>query len=388
MTPLFAMSAIGKILQWETWTEDDVVVFRHGYLDGIRIESRTRVESTNVGRKNQRLPKEQALFESQAAWNKKLNRQGYFLTVEEAQHNQVYYPMLAHNIWKDVRREGQVYRVRRAVTYPCWAQPKLNGVRCVAFREQDRVILRSRKGLEWVVTPHINRALLALDVGDIVDGELYVPGVPLQDLCSWVKRAQPASEKVQFHIFDLPFSPHWKVNEGAPWHDRLHALCHMDLQKPLICVPSTLVWNEEEVKAIFTDIVKAGGEGVILRQDDGIYHWADRSTALLKYKTFQDSEYRVLSMEPREVISDDGTSITICDTCTCRAPRGTFKVVPRGSLQQKQEYWEDREFFMNYRLVVRYLEKSTDGIPVGNPVGLFFRLEEDDPQDEEEDADE
>jgi hypothetical protein len=49
----------------------------------------------------------------------------------------------------------------------------------------------------------------------------------------------------------------------------------------------------------------------------------------------------------------------------------------RGTIEQQVTYWNDRDFYIGRRLTVRYFERSDDGIPQGNPVGLLFRVEED-----------
>jgi hypothetical protein len=46
----------------------------------------------------------------------------------------------------------------------------------------------------------------------------------------------------------------------------------------------------------------------------------------------------------------------------------------------RREYWTNRGSYIGQKLVVRFLERSIDGIPQGNPVGIAVRLPEDTPE--------
>ncbi|MEJ2027139.1 MAG: aconitase family protein, partial [Limibacillus sp.] len=88
-----------------------------------------KVEGKNIGRSNETTPQEQAEKEARAAWQKKLDRK-YSLTPEEARET-VFLPMLAHN-WRKQKRYPE---------FPLDVQPKLDGVRCIAHRDNGKVKL-------------------------------------------------------------------------------------------------------------------------------------------------------------------------------------------------------------------------------------------------------
>jgi hypothetical protein len=143
-------------------------------------------------------------------------------------------------------------------------------------------------------------------------------------------------------------------------------------------VTQKIVSSEDELKEFEKQAILAGYEGVILRFHGEPYGFNQRPKSMMKIKNFQDSEFEVLSMRSR-VHSVNDIDTTICDICICRNNLNdkTFEVVPRGSIEQKAAYWHDREKFIGRRLIVRFLERSDDGIPQGNTVGLAFRLDED-----------
>jgi len=384
---LYSKNAKEKTIQWTVHTESDVVVMSHGVLGGKMNVTRTRSKPTNVGRSNQRLGPEQALFEAQAAWTKKKD-EGYFETIDEAQNVTVYLPMLAHPIVKKTRKKGVIVETRREFSYPCHVQRKLNGLRCLARTKS----LLSRQGTVWNI-PHIAKHVEMFLSGDneMLDGEVYIHGVPLQQLNSLIKDNRPESAALTYPVYDFPIIC---GDECLPWRDRWEMLIRRYSEYELKCrdykvtpviklVETFLVHSEAEIKVLEAQAIAEGYEGLILRSLVGLYRWNTRCDNLLKWKQFTDDEFKVIDMLSRTMIKD-GREFEICDKCVCQnnTTDATFKVVPVGSNEQKEEYWKNRDAYIGRRLVVRFLERSMDGIPQGNPVGVAFRSEDDMPNEE------
>ena len=115
---------------------------------------------------NATTPVSQAVFNAESKRNNKLDS-GYDYTVEgsKAKFNDQLKPMLAQSYDKH----------KKKLVYPCYTQPKLDGIRCLARRRGDVVTLYSRKGKVLELVPHINEALLSLlEDGQCADGELYL----------------------------------------------------------------------------------------------------------------------------------------------------------------------------------------------------------------------
>jgi DNA ligase-1 len=62
-------------------------------------------------------------------------------------------------------------------------------------------------------------------------------------------------------------------------------------------VPQFRIVDRKSLKRRLEEIVKAGGEGLMLHRADAPYH-GGRSDDLLKLKPFQDAEARVIGHEP------------------------------------------------------------------------------------------
>ncbi len=381
---LYAMRLDGKIKQWCVHTENDVVVMTHGSMGGKQTESRTRSLATNRGRSNERLGPEQAVFESQAAWQKKKD-EGYFESVDAARTTRVFKPMLAHSAYVTRTKGGVKSKELRPLKFPMHAQRKLNGLRCLATNKK----LVSREGIEWNL-PHIQvEVAKILKDGEYLDGEVYIHGVPLQTLNSLIKDYRaPESLALQFHVYDFP-------QDNAVWVDRYDRLRtkleqYRDVRANFVSstiqmVDTVLVDNMGDIAALENVAVELEGyEGLILRQWEKPYVWAGRCDSLLKWKRFTDMEFLIIDVLGRELIKGK-ESTWICDKFVCQNNMNdhTFEVVPKGTEATRAEYFKNKDQYIGQRLMVRFLERSVDGIPQGNPVGSF-RLPEDTPGEETE----
>ena len=121
------------------------------------------------------------------------------------------------------------------ITYPCFIQPKLNGVRGIHL---PRGKFQSRYGEIWNDSV-VEHALSALTrVGLFLDGEFYCHGMSLQNINSRIAvvRGEPHAErdKIKFCIFD--------VIVDAPFYKRnlvLHKLRERFKDHPAISVVKT-----------------------------------------------------------------------------------------------------------------------------------------------------
>lgn len=397
LPPLYIRDKTGDIVQWRVFAEGDLVITEHGKLKGKKAENKTRCKPTNEGRANARNAEQQARFEAQSAWDKKV-KEGYNTDLDTARSALVLLPMLAHPFRQE--KNGKIKE--RKLTFPAFAQRKYNGLRCLAFvNYENMVTLMSRQGTVWDSPGlnHIRAAILRLGKpGDIFDGELYVHGVPLQTLNSWIKREQAETARLKYVLYDMPSA---QGQKDGVWEDRwaeLNRRINADIQgvreqfglvapdpfracsHPLQLAETRLVRDLAEIESFqHTATMDEGYEGLIIRLGGRRYEFNDRSDGLLKFKTFQDAEFVVVDVLSREY---QGETI-IVDKFVCRNDRSdaTFEVVPRGTIEQRKSWWSTRDTLIGQPLVVRFLERSIAGIPQGNPVGIAFRIPEDMPDE-------
>lgn len=293
------------------------------------------------------------MFEAQAMWQHRVERK-YSTDLSGAVRQSIRLPMLANKY------------VQGRVDFPAWVQPKFNGVRCVARLLGDRVELISRAGKPYKVA-HIEDALAQIDrpSGTVLDGEIYLHGAPLQEITSLVKRTQEGSVKLTYNVYDMP-------SVEAPWVERRIALDELayDLTECTDVIKITnskLARTHDDLVSLHNKYVKQGYEGAMVRLSKGMYEWGYRSSALLKFKVFQDDEFAVVGFEEGRGRME-GAVIWICETETGQQ----FNCSMRCTMEERRKYFKNGDKYIGRLLTVRYFELTNDGIPQF-PVGIAFR---------------
>jgi len=356
---LYKLTKTGAIQTWDVSTEGAAIISVTGQLGGARTESRKIVKAKNVGRSNETTPGAQADFEAAAMWTKKKDS-GYFESEEEARTTLVFLPMLAADF--NNRKDK--------VRYPVYVQPKFDGVRCLAYWEGGEVKLLSRGGKPYYV-PHIAAQVASmLQPGRVLDGEIYIHGRTFQEITKLVKKYRPGeTEELDFWVYDT-----FEVKEPqVTWDARWEALLRLrvDGLKNIHICPTLIAGSAEEVMVHRLEYVERGFEGAIVREGHAGYEIGRRSNHLLKVKTFMDAEYKIIG-HTEGVGAYAGCVIWICVT-----EKGQeFRVVPKGTLEEKAEWFKSAEKSYGKMLKVKFFELTDDGIP-RFPVGLGIRLEQD-----------
>ena len=358
---LYGKSRVGKIKEWEiravqSKMDDKIrILTKHGYIDGKKqLDEIIIEEGKNIGRANETTPFEQACNEAQAKWNGKKDS-GYAESIDTIP--QKILPMLA----KDYNKYSH------KIIFPCYIQPKLDGVRCLAKKQNNEIIFTSRKGKHFKTIPHIARELDKMMLeGDTFDGEIYIHGENFQDIISTIKNEKGNgalnSEQLQYHIYDI-------ASNTCDFEKRLSIMnCYNNIILNNIIIVKTLICNNEADMKLFHDAcISVGYEGCILRNKLGTYEFDYRSDNLQKYKEFKDEEYKIINVKPGKGRYNN------CGCFTCITSDGKeFNVNPEGTMEIKQEYLTNKENYIGKLLTVKFQEKSKDGIP-RFPVGLSVR---------------
>ena len=247
------------------------------------------------------------------------------------------------------------------IKFPCYAQPKLDGVRCLAKRVNGKIEFFSRKGNKYLTLDHIRTELeQIMGKDEVFDGEIYIHNKTFQDLISAIKNVKNKGDtlikntELEYHIYDY-------ANENITYEDRNRILREKFKGKHLhsiVLVDTYIINNRNQIKKMHKVMVKQNYEGLILRNGEGYYRFDYRSYDLQKYKTFLDEEFPILAVRSGKR-SYDG-----CGTFICQTEDGLpFDVNPIGSLDQKREYLSNAKKYIGKMLIVKYQEKSKDNIP-------------------------
>lgn len=310
---LFGLNKGGTFKVWDievvkTVSEYGKMTIMFGVENGTMT---SKVETIKVGKQG-RNAYDQAVFQAEARIKKQYDK-GYRESKDELGALPVL-PMLASDYNK----------VGHRIKFPCFTSVKYDGVRCLAIKHCGEVRLESRTGQPYVV-PHIQEHLNTIMYdGQLLDGELYLHGYELQDITSAVKRTDPDNEiekairkhkkqstnlsesqelidakrikyireNMEFHLFDIPMDGSFNV--------RLNAMDDMfTFYKNVQYIKFTqydVCADEDQLKRQHAQAVKDGFEGVMLRNQLGVYESGKRSADLQKYKTFMDAEFEILDI--------------------------------------------------------------------------------------------
>lgn len=302
-----------------------------------------------------------------------INRKGYSETIPTSVPD---LPMLAQT-WSDhIDKKG------REPFKTAFLQPKLDGVRCLATN--NRIV--TRKSELITSCPHISYVLEHLDPQHKLDGELYVHGVDLQTLQSYVLRQRPhrVYKEIEYHIFDY-------VDTEMPYRDRYELLrkivkelmiVHNDLLAtfesvpeklrsktvlspncPIKLVTSTFINCSthdpkfyQTLKTYHKDAVSVGYEGTIVRNPESTYGLNYRSPDLLKFKDRMDDEFEIIDVV--EAYNQMGTFV-------CKTKEGNiFEATPSWTTDRKRWLLRNKEKYIGKMLTVEFEKYSKDKVPL------------------------
>jgi DNA ligase-1 len=332
----------------------------------------------NIGKANATTAEGQAIAEAKAKLKKKLE-EGYYETPEEAQGGDLVLPMLA----KDFKKE------EKKVKYPCYAQPKFDGMRCL----KDQTHLTSRTGKAITTMSHITQELSGLV--QIFDGELYAHGESFQRNMELIKKYRPGeSEQVKYHIYDV-------VHPELGFKDRLLLLQNIFQRsnvENLELVETREIKSKEELLEYHKENLERGYEGTMVRHGDEGYGINKRSSSLLKFKDFQDIACKIVDVKPSEKRSDQGSFICELPEKKWCLKSGTGKFVRisdtefeveggevvfdyptfgcgmRFSHEERQDIINNPDKYIGQTAEIRFFEYSDEGIP-RFPVCVGLRLD-------------
>lgn len=278
------------------------------------------------------------------------------------------------------------------ITYPVWATPKLDGIRCII--KKGCPVSRNFKPIR---NAHICSKLANLPSD--LDGELILKNIKgnFNEVSSAVM-SEDGSPEFVYSIFDYVPDP------DVGYLDRIELLKkhfqgsfkkyytqYIDYIELILPVE---INSEEELKQYEAECLAGGYEGVMLRSADSPYKYG-RSTAkqgwLLKLKRFKDSEAVIVGFVEKITNQNEATKDKLGYTkrSSCKAnlvPAGTLgtlkiKDVKTGMEfglgsglddELRKEIWENQEEYLGRIVKYKYQPSGAKDLP-RFPVFLGFR---------------
>lgn len=303
---LFKLNSNGKSIQaWEIHRSEDCS--EYWTISGQTTGKQTKSSPHAVKPKVNRSPLEQITLEMNAKVTLQ-TRKKYVENIDDVgkKADSVlpgYSAMLAKK-WENQKKK---------IKFPCSAQPKLDGIRCLATK--DGLFSRGRKEIE--ACQHVRDALKPFfdKYPDAhLDGELYAHEFKddFETIIKAVRKSMKHAKqehlelqsKVQYHIYDFPRIG--GLHESAKFIEREMVGTRL-LMEEIECAgyhhksirilgSKHNIRDEDELCATHSSFCAGGYEGTMVRNTAMPYE-GKRSNNLLKMKDFDDDEFKIIGVK-------------------------------------------------------------------------------------------
>ena len=340
MQTLYRKNTLG-ISEWAIWAEGATIKIAHStVLGGSKV---IHNEVVLEGKQSRTL--EQQVQHRIASRISKQRDKGYTDSIEQASSQ------LLNQLGLEVPMLAKTFKDEHFVT--AHVQRKLNGLRCLATKQEGQVILYSRKGKLFDNLHEISAQLMdLLNEGDTFDGELYCHGFALQSIQSWIKRRQPNTLKIAYVVYDY-MDDQVFMDRYDYVKSRFEAVPKPE-KRYVILLPTKRISTRNEVLEAMSKARSAGFEGLMVRLHGFGYENGKRSMSLLKVKDVFDDEAICVSID----LSEKGNPV-----CTLNWKGKIFKASPPGSHVDRLHCYENQHLFIGQRCTFEYRELTNDGIP-------------------------
>jgi DNA ligase-1 len=360
---LYATDKNGKVKQWDICVENtgnhSLITSSFGYLDGKKTISKVVVDhGKNIGKRNETTHYEQAQSQAQSKWNKKRDIEGYHTTptahvLDSSEPAGPVLPMLAQDYSKH----------KKKLQFPCYVQPKLDGYRMIFNPQTKKCTTRTGKEYLIIKGTELYKQLLNLDdVDTCLDGELYVHdsvfkfenyGI-LRKQKELTKTEMDILNRIEYHVYDV-------IDEKVPFEERKTRLQDLQVSSNIKVVLPKVCNSETDIQEAHKEYVEEGYEGTMVRSQFGKYQCKYRSVDLLKYKDFDDTEYKIVdyTSEMDTTGNNEPLIVWICKTDNGKQ----FNVQSTGTREERKVLYKEADKYIGKPLWVKHFGLTADGIP-------------------------
>ena len=253
----------------------------------------------------------------------------------------------------------------KKLSFPCYVDFKLDGIRCISKFENDSPSLFSRNGkkLNNYKTIEEELRMLKLYLKDSdnfsLDGELT--SGHFQDMMRTVSRKDNGIEMgkdVIYNIFDIIWSNPNNFNLGKrliflntlAGVIKILKLTHIKVNR------GKDVSNWKEIEEYYKEALNNGFEGVMIKDLNAIYE-NRRSTAWMKLKPEETEDLKVIGVE-----EGTGKYIGKLGALICQLSNGGSVSVGSGFKDdERKDYWNSKDVIIGKIIEIKFQEKTKDG---------------------------
>ena len=257
---------------------------------------------------------------------------------------------------------------------------KLDGCRCIAIcKNKDDIKFFSRQGKEFDTLDVVRKDIQKLfEIGviynnTVLDGEICIIDnngkEDFQSVMKEIKRKDHTIQNPMYIMFDLLTLE--EFNKGTSkfnYRNRIMFLrtiddCITELNPEIkpkhLRIVEWFDYTPEEFKKWQQKVIDNGWEGLIARKD--VYYENKRSKNMLKIKSFQDEEFKVLGVEEgdaQEVINGVAHKIKCVGSLVIEYKGNKVNVGTGLSLEQRKRWYEHPEEIIDKTICVKFFEPS------------------------------
>ena len=352
MPTLVKRRSDGGIQEWSIEVRGNAFRVTSGKRKGKqKVNEWTYCTGKNKGKSNETTDEEQAQVQAKAKWDKKLGAD-YALDVDSVDDLGFIKPMLAKS-WDDYADK---------VEFPIYAQPKLDGIRCIATKDG----LKTRTGKDIVAVPHIFESLQPFfeEYPDVVlDGELYCDKFDndFNAICHHVRRSNVTEESlekakvIEYHVYDIVDATMSFNKRTSFIHDNF-GLGNF-YGDHIVPVYTVRVTTKDELDELYGQWQEQGYEGQMVRLNEPYEN--KRSKTLLKRKEFQDGEYTILGW--KEGIGNRSGTIGHFKFETENGIEFSSNI--KGNFEYLADLLKQADDLIGKSATIKYFSLTPDGVP-------------------------
>lgn len=355
---LYKKDSVGRIRIWHAKLQEDdddgeVTVVTHSGIDGGTIKTHhSKVKATATMGKI--LAGESKVKSSETS---KL-KDTYFETREEAEAYAPNKAMLLHR-WD---------KYSQKITYPCFVQPKLDGVCAIYVDDPADPHFKSRENNRFEKLDHMAKELwnhLTIVNGNDrkqmdSHGELYAHGRLVSEIVEAIKGSNTTIlEELEFYIFDYMDAKADKRTYQQRMKGGSTYYRWSKESKPYVAIRTLLAKSAADIDPLYEMFIRQDFEGMVICNFDGPYQYDGRSYNKLKKKNLFSKEFEIIATRSEE---QEGLSMIMF---RCATEDGVeFAVRPawdhaKRSMAYKESVSGDTSFLgkmatVEYRSITKY----------------------------------
>ena len=246
---------------------------------------------------------------------------------------------------------------------------KLDGIRCVAIKNEGRVACYTRQGRVFKTTALLEEALAFLPDGLVLDGELCVVdeygNEDFKAIQSQWSRKDYTLEHFKYLVFDIltidEFYGKTQSDLFSSRAENAEEFCGLLASPYVEAVKQEFITDKGCYEEWKRRARENGWEGLILRKD--VAYKGQRSKDILKVKEFHDGEFKIIDIVTGPFTIRKGGRESVIDTVTAIGVefKGNYVGVGSGfTLAEREDIRNNPEKYLGKKATIKYFEESQD----------------------------